>query len=261
MADADRWTQHSLMSDPAGHTRRVAVLPSDISALNGVIQGLLIHSDWLTAYALDAADYRTVSRDTLPVADRLDGILATDAKDLRAPRAPGERAVGTCRDFALLLCSFLRSKGVPTRVRCGFADYFGSAWEDHWVCDGHSRTWRLSDAQLDDVIATKCDVAFDPTDVPRRAFMTAGEAWLACRAGERDPDHFGHGNVTGGWFIKINVIRDHYVLNGHETSAWDGWRVAPSANRVVSEHEIAWLNDLAARPEQAFVDVVPDWLR
>jgi hypothetical protein len=251
------------MSDPAGHTGLVAELPPDIGALNGIIQGLLVHSDWLTAYGLDGADYRTVSRNTLPVADRLDAILAIDPSDLQTPRPPGRRAVGTCRDFALMLSSFLRSHSIPSRVRCGFAAYFGTAWEDHWVCeywDRQSRKWLLSDAQMDDVIAARCQFRFDPVDVPRHAFMTAGEAWSACRDGRLDPNSFGHGEVTGAWFVKINVLRDHYVLNGHETSAWDGWRAASLSNRVIGEHEVALLDDLAAFPEQRLVEVTPDWL-
>jgi len=264
MKNAERWTKHSPMSDPAGHAGLVAELPSDIGALNSIIQGLLVHSDWLTVYGLTDADYRTVSRNTLPVASRLDAIFASDPQNLRTPRLPGNRAVGTCRDFALMLCCFLRSKAVPARVRCGFADYFGKAREDHWVCeywDGQARKWLLSDAQMDDLIAGKCQIVFDPVDVPRRAFMTAGEAWLACRNGKLDPSRFGHGNITGVWFIKINVIRDHYVLNGRETSEWDGWRAAPLPAHVLGEHEIALLDDLAARPEQQLVEIAPDWLR
>jgi hypothetical protein len=260
MPNLRRWTDHTPMSDPAAHTSIVAELPSGIGALNSIIQGLLVHSDWLTVYGLDNADYRTVSRNTLPVADRLDTILGNDSQDLRTPRPPGKRAVGTCRDFALMLCSFLRSKSVPSRVRCGFADYFGTPWEDHWVCeywDEHARKWLLSDAQLDSLIAAKCQAEFDPVDVPRSAFMTAGEAWLACRDRKLNPDHFGHGTVTGIWLIKINVIRDHYVLHGHETSAWDGWRAVPLSNRVINEQEVALLDDLAARPEQQFVEVAP----
>jgi hypothetical protein len=261
MKNLDRWTQQSSMSDPAGHAGLIAELPAGVGALSRVIWGLLVHSDWLPAYGLDESDFRTVSRNTLSVADRLDAILAGDPQNLRTPRSPGRRAVGTCRDYALMLCSFLRSQSVPARVRCGFADYFGATREDHWVCeywDEKGGRWLLSDAQLDEVIAPECRIAFDPIDVPRRAFMTAGEAWMACRAGKLDPDHFGHGSVRGAWFIKINVIRDHYVLNGHETSVWDGWRAC--SNRVVGKQEVVLLDVLAARPEQQLVEVVPDWV-
>ena len=262
MENLERWTTHSPMSDPAGHAGLIVGLPSDIGALNRIIQSLLVHTDWLTAYGLDNADFQASSRDTLPVADRLGAILANDPRDLQTPRPPAGRAIGTCRDFALMLCSFLRGKGVPARVRCGFASYFRTSWEDHWICeywDRETHRWLLSDAQIDGLIAAKCRIEFDPADVPRHAFMTAGDAWLACRDGRLDPDHFGHGDITGAWFIKINVIRDHYVLSCHETSAWDGWRAASSANRVVHEHELALLDNLAARPNQQFVEVAPDW--
>jgi hypothetical protein len=72
MLNLERWTDHSLMSDPVGYAAAIADLPSDIGILNGIVQGVLVHSDWLTAYGLDDACYRTVSRATLPVAERLD---------------------------------------------------------------------------------------------------------------------------------------------------------------------------------------------
>jgi transglutaminase-like putative cysteine protease len=198
----------------------------------------------------------------LPVADRLDEILGTDAQPLQIRRPPDKRAVGTCRDFALLLCCFLRSKGVPARLRCGFAAYFGGGWEDHWVCeywDKQAQTWRMSDPQIDAMLKNKCRIGFDPTDVPHQWFLTAGQAWLDYRGARSDPNRFGHGEVTGSWFIKVDVLRDHYVLNGPETST-SGWRAAPPSKRMVGEHEVALLDDLAARPEQQVVEVVPDWL-
>ena len=251
------------MSDLAGHAAVIADLPSDIGALNGVVQGVLVHSDWVAEYGLDGTQLDAVSRMTLPVADRLDDIFQRDGRGLQTGRPPDRRAIGTCRDFALLLCSFLRGKGVPSRVRCGFAAYFGSGWDDHWVCeywDRKTQAWRLSDSQIDGVLKARLRIGFDPGDVPRQSFVTAGQAWLDCRAGRSNPDRFGHGEVTGPWFVKVNVFRDHHVLNGRVTSAWDGWRDAPPSKRVIGAHEHALLDDLATRPEQALVDVVPDWL-
>lgn len=74
------------------------------------------------------------------------------------------------------------------------------------------------------------------------------------------PTAFGHGGATGLWFVKVNVLRDHLVLNGHETSPWDRWREAPEAQRLVREEELALLDDLAARPAQPLIDIAPDWL-
>jgi hypothetical protein len=101
-------------------------------------------------------------------------------------------------------------------------------------------------------------IAFDPTDVPRDSFLTAGQTWTACRAGQCDPDQFGHGETKGLWFVKVNVVRDHYAINNRETSGWDRWRDVPKARRMVSEGDCAVLDVIAARPEQPIVDVAPD---
>lgn len=258
-----KWIGHSPMSDPAEHVAVIGDLPSDIGALNSIIQGVLVHSDWLADYGLDDGLLHAASRTTLPVADRLSDIFERDAQNLRVARPPGRRAIGTCRDFALLLCSFLRSKGVPARLRCGFAAYFGDDWEDHWVCEywgPKARLRRLSDPQIDGLLKARYRIEFDPKDVPRRAFVTAGQAWLGCRQDGADPDRFGHGTVAGRWFMKVNLIRDHYALNGRETSAWDGWRTALAARRVVEDRDMALLDDLAARPEQPLVEIAPDGL-
>jgi hypothetical protein len=250
------------MSDTARHRTAMAELPSGIGALNGVVQGFIIHTDWLSAYGVDEKQFERVSRDTLPVAERLTLALEYDPRALIVRRSPARRTVGTCRDFALTLCGFLRSKGVSARVRCGFANYFGDGWEDHWVCeywDRQTQCWRLSDPQLDEVLRDKCRIAFDPADVPRHSFMTGGQAWMACRSRDCDPDSFGHGEVKGLWFAKVNVMRDHYAVNSRETSAWDAWRTAPASKRAVSDRDCAWLDSIAVRPEQPITDVGPDW--
>lgn len=262
MENIERWISQSAMSDVGRHTAALAELPSSVSALNGVVQGVIIHTDLLSAYGVDESRFDRISRETLPVAERLALILDNDARALTVRRAPARRTVGTCRDFALMLCAFLRSKRTPARVRCGFANYLGDGWEDHWVCeywDEANQRWHLSDAQLDDVLKEKCRITFDPADTPRQSFMTAGQAWTACRAGEYDSDRFGHGETKGLWFVKVNVARDHYAVNDRETSAWDAWRAATKSRRVVFDQDHAWLDSISVCPEQPLAGISPDW--
>lgn len=262
-AHPGRWADHSRMSDPAEHAPLVADLPSGVGALIDIIQGLLIHVDWLDAYPVETKRLRAMPRETLPIADRLSQILENRALPLRAQRPPRDRSVATCRDISLMLCSFLRSQGVPARLRCGFASYLRENWEDHWVCeywDGPEATWRLGDAQLDGVLREKLEIRFDPADVPRQAFLTAGEAWSKCRTGRADPDRFGHGAVAGLWFLKVNVLRDSCALNDRETSPWDSWRDALPARRRVAPDEMLFLDRVAADPAGEFADAGPDWL-
>ena len=252
------------MSDPGNGPVHFDGLPAEVAALCRVVQGVLIHSDWIAAYGVSEAAFRTVSRETLPLTARLKQIGEADSRALAFERATDKRAVGTCRDYALMLCGMLRQQGVAARVRCGFAAYFRKDWEDHWICEyWRDGRWHRADAQLDKVIAPRLGIAFDLPDLPADMFITAGEAWRRCRAGEADPATFGHGEtVSGLWFVRVNVARDHHSLNGRETSDWDTWRQATAAHRVPSEAECLQADGVAAHPE-APIDaaLTPPWLR
>lgn len=257
MSDHQKWL--APLTASGRHADALAELPDGIAAMTAAIQGLLVHADWAEAYGLEA----TSSRHTLSVADRLDDIVRRNPATLGIARPPAQRSTGSCRDFALLLCAALRQNGVPARIRCGFAAYFDPPWEDHWLCQywhAASRSWRLADAQIDAMLRDRQAIAFDATDVPHTQFRMAGEAWLACRGGEDNALRFGHGAVTGLWFIGINVVRDHLVLNGRITSGWDRWREAPEPLQRVSEQDFARLDRLAREPEQGLIDGPPQWL-
>jgi len=264
MEELQRWCRHSQMSKPGSGPLGFDGLPADVAALCRIVQGVLIHSDWIAAYGVSEAEFRTVSRETLPLAARLKQIGDAGAGVLTAERATDKRAVGTCRDYALMLCGMLRQQGMAARVRCGFAAYFKKPWEDHWICEyWRDGCWRRADAQLDTVIAPRLGIAFDLADLPADMFITAGEAWRRCRSGEADPATFGHGEAASGlWFVRVNVIRDHHSLNDRETSDWDTWRQATAAHRVLSEAECVQADEIAARPEAPIeTALTPPWLR
>ena len=258
------WLRHTPMTEPGPLALAFEKLPSDVASLNRSAQGLLVHSEWLSAYGIDANTFCSVDRVTLAVSERLGELLKLDKRRLQVARAPANRSAGTCRDFALTLCSFLRATGTPARLRCGFAAYLAEGWEDHWVCEYWDRQrgdWRHSDSQLDEITRAQCGVGFDPSNVPRDLFLTGGEAWLRCRAGEQNSDRFGHGDVKGLWFIQVNVVRDAYAVNGRETSVWDEWREAPPELRRVLPEELPRVDRLARRPENPPGNLTPAWLR
>ena len=117
MDELQRWRRHSQMSEPGNGPLNFDGLPADVAALCRIVQGMLIHSDWIAAYGVSEAEFRTVSRETLPLAARRTQIGEASTGALTAERAPDKRAVGTCRDYALMLCGMLRQQGVPARVR------------------------------------------------------------------------------------------------------------------------------------------------
>jgi hypothetical protein len=226
---------HGSLTDPGKFAPEIAALPADLGALCAVIQGIVIHADWATAYGV-AAD---LSRQTLPVAQRLEMAALAGGRDL----PPDRRTPGTCRDFALMTCSALRERGVAARVRCGFASYFeANPFEDHWVCEywrpDESR-WALADAQLDALQRERLRIAFDPTDLPSGTFLNAGEAWTMWRAGDAEGTAFGHGPATGAWFLRVNLMRDLFALRKQETSDWDAWRSIADDDRLLDDYALA----------------------
>jgi len=238
---SDYYRSHGAFTEPGRFASALAA-PADLPGLCIFIQGVVIHSDWASAYGVTA----DLSRETLPVARRMAMVEAAGGRDL----PPARRTPGTCRDFALMTCSALRERGVAARVRCGFATYFtANPFEDHWVCE-HWREdenrWVLTDAQLDAVQREHLRVAFDPTDLPAKKFLNAGEAWTAWRAGEIEATAFGHGEVTGAWFLRVNLMRDLFALRKQETSDWDSWRSIPEDRKAFDEKTLAEGDRIAA---------------
>ena len=156
--DPGCWLGQTQMTDPRGELSMLEGLPDGIADLCRIVQGVLIHLEWIGAYGLSAHDLALPSRETLSLADRLRRLADADPLPLRIPRGASARSPGTCRDFALMLCGLLRHQGIPARVRCGFAAYFREEyWEDHWICEvwfEAERRWRRADAQLDGVLGS-----------------------------------------------------------------------------------------------------------
>jgi transglutaminase superfamily protein len=239
MTPAERafYTTQSRMSDARERTPLLEALPRDPRHLVAAVSGLILHRLFVQPLAVtpppesvDDVECRTVSR-------MLDRILARDPSPLDAARPLDRRFIGICRDYALLACSALRHHGIPARLRVGFAAYFTPGFhEDHWVCEYHAGDrWRLLDAELGDRVRAHFGIGFDPTDVPRDAFLVAGEAWGRARRGTVDPDTFGVSaiGIAGVRFLASSVVRDLAALNKREMLAWDVWglsrRLAPGA--------------------------------
>lgn len=247
-------------SDPKAWAASLDALPADLAGLCGVIQGVLIHDHFgAHLYGSPPEDFARRPRDTLPVSDRLESLLAASAALLSSMRAPFEREVGTCRDFALLLCAILRQRGVPARVRCGFAGYFAAGspeyhWEDHWLCEywkAEEERWVLVDAQLDEAHRRHLSIPFDVCDVPREQFIPPWQAWHRCRTGSADPDLFGHGEDRGEWLLQVNLVRDLLSLLKREVSPWDTWREAAAEDRTLGAAALSYCDKIAAVAKSA----------
>ena len=247
-AEAAYYASQSPFSDPGRMAEPLyAGLPRDVGELARVVRNVLVHRVEGEQWGVPIDEQRMHHDAETRYMDGILGLLAERgtagrsggplAAAGRHPRPYGERFVGVCRDFTLLHVSMLRHLGVPARLRVGFADYFGDGSDgdngsdgfrfDHVVTEywDEQRGWLLADPQIADPAHYAMD--FDPVDVPRERFWSAGRAWRAVRAGEADPARFGlppvGGELTGEWFVAGDVRLDLAALNKTETLLWDVW--------------------------------------
>lgn len=238
---------HNRLTQPGRHAQAIDQLPADVPALLSIVRGLLLHCDFLQLYGVTAPPG---ARGTLSIEARLDQILAGSADPpdpLSTPRPYDRRAIGTCRDYALMMCSFLRHKQVPARVRCGFATYFAPGrYEDHWICEYWQDGWHRADPQLDNEQQAYLGITFDTAKLPVGTFMSANEAWYVHHQGGIDAQLFGHGEARGEWYMWVNLARDCLALHGTETSDWDTWRIAAADPPILGPDDLNECSRIAA---------------
>jgi hypothetical protein len=231
------------------HEAALRELPASVPELMEAVQGLLIHRDLTWMYDVPQTEAHVVTSNLRSVERILDHLLA-DGRPITQARPPAERVGGTCRDFTVLTVAALRAHGVPARARCGFGAYFpGDTMEDHWVAEyRRDGRWALADAQIDGRHRAEWGIDFDTADVPRDAFVVAGQAWQRCRAGEDDPNRYGLSAISefGDWWIAANLVRDVAALAELELLPWDVWGVMPEPEDEITPELVELFDELAA---------------
>jgi hypothetical protein len=233
-------------------------IPETVPGIARAVRGLLAHLDELDPATLTNGILGRGEQAIRSVEARLAAVLRKDGRPLAIARPLERRGLGCCRDFAVLLCAFLRARGIPARVRVGFADYLGApGFADHAVCeyrDAEEGRWVLVDAQRIDPAQGPARDGVDPLDVPRTRFLVAGEAWRLCRTGAVPPYVFFVNRRLRGWgVVRPYVVLDFACLNGVEPLLWDRWGLARHRERLPgTAAEMALLDraaELGASPE------------
>jgi hypothetical protein len=235
-------------------------IPEDLAAMRTVVQGLLVHRDWVKAYGLSDSDVRLDEQNIRSIEAVVTRARELSPEPLDVARPPAARVQGICRHFALLHVAFLRAHGVPARMRCGFAGYFDASdkWYDHWITERwDGARWVRDDPQIDGVQRKMAGIDFDVNDQPAGKFLSANEAWALTRAGELDPQNFGIFNMWGAGFIAGNVVSDFACINRMEMLPWDFWSPltegGPSRDISASAPVIDELAALAASDDFAAI--------
>ena len=241
----------SKITDPKEYNYLFENLPNSIPELCNNVHGLISHRDSSSMYDLELTEQRKQEGETRYVDLILKRIIELDNYPLTKTRLPGKRFAGTCRDFAILLCTILRNEGIPARLRCGYAAYFKKGrYEDHWVCEYWKKKesrWVLVDAEVDDIYRKVFGLTLNVYDLPRDQFLVAGQAWKGCMTKKFDPDLFGVSSIgiRGIGFVRGNVVRDLAALNKVEMLPWDDWSISDKKFDELTKEEVDLIDKVA----------------
>jgi len=231
---------HSPNTDPGKHASCYDALPKDLPGTCRAVQNLLLHLFWIgeetygvtTDRLKDAGRQLCVEFSYSTAEERLANVLSLSDAPLDEPRSVMQRSVGCCRDYALMLTSILRHRGIPARVRTGVALYFASAEgrlvEDHYISehwDAARSRWRMTDPQIDDVQRPAIENEVDPIDLPDGVFFTGWQLVAALRDG-RVPETVGFPPRNAGLTYGRNkLFADFASLTGYELPVHAWWGI------------------------------------
>ena len=260
------YSNQSIITEPKSFEVQYSDLPADISSLVKCVQNLVIHGEHGNLYGITFSKKQTDEELLRTVYQMLEKIEQICIAPFTAKREPNLRLVGMCRDYSLLLVSFLRYNGFKARVRVGFANYFQSdiLYEDHWIVeyfDSQENKWLRVDAQLDEIQKQNFNIQFNPLNIkPNNGFISGAETWTACRLGKYHHDDFGYNKNWKGWqSIKGNLLHDFNCVIGLELLPWDLWtELSNKKYHQLTKNEKELLDEMAEilfTPNFEIVDV------
>ena len=252
--DRQHYTQQSVITDPYNYGFLFDDLPKDIPCLVKICQELIVHPYRARNYSVDLSSVRRQEMHLRSIPKMLERLVELDSSPLSTPRKPEMRLIGLCRHFAVLLVSILRHQGIPARLRIGFAGYFGRKkprYWDHRITEYWSQKsgrWVLVDPMIDEVQRRTLRLQIDTLDIGKHSpFLTAGEVWLRCRAGQADSVEFGDSPSDCGMPpIRYALLHDFDALNRVELVGFDTWHeLIDKPELDLSQDELTFLDEVA----------------
>lgn len=185
-----------------------------------------------------------------------------DKRGLILDRLAEHKLVLTCRYTTILVASLLKIKGIPARVRSGFAPYFvvvglpGGKSDDHWINEywkGDESRWVAID--VDGSLEQYAGINF--YDIPKGTFDYAPDAWLHVRRGEVKGEHFYNaGGYSGLVAICWQLFYDFHCLMNNEVVYYHHPEMALLNNFDKNSEgqlkEIDHLAELMVNPDENF---------
>ena len=271
----NHFRQYGQFTYPGLYERYLKSLPDDICELGLLVRKQLIHRTTLDAGNTGTnADQKYGDMTKMPwwrqaeddyfntAVSIIAELFRRDSQGFSLKRKAENKLVLTCRHTSILVASIIKAKGIPCRVRSGYAPYFGEKTSnDHWIneyCDEKQNRWIIID-----VDGSLWDTGFDVYDMPKDAFDYPAVAWLNVREGKVDGDHFCNAKpATGlkvvGWalFYDFHCLMNNEIIYIHNPKyLFNKWDNLDESNRK----ELDNLAKLMLKPDDNFDKLVDIW--
>lgn len=204
-------------------------LPDDLNELTKLINNQYIHRKVLYKAYLENNKLKEeypwykyrLHDDILLTAPAITAeLFRLESQGFTMERENKHKVIITCRYASVLLSSILKAKGYAARVRSGFSTLiFENENIDHWVVEyfnEEKRKWIMIDA---DILDSNIIKNYNNTNVSKKEFYTAAQAWLDVRSGKADCDIFVHGSHLKGLnMLARTLFFDFHALMNDEIS-------------------------------------------
>lgn len=232
----EHYKKYGLFTYPSLYEDYLKSLTDDVKKLGELLRKNFLHRTTLASGNVETnADlkygdmtkvpwWRQAEDDNLPTtAAMLAEFFRRDQRGLTMDRKVEDKLVLTCRHVATFMASVLKTKGIPARVRSGFAAYFEGfgnfAW-DHWII----QYWKKSENRwvTVDVDGSWHRTGFDMYDIPEGKFDYSADAWINVRQGKIKGNYFrnaggSHGLVCIAWelFYDFHCLMNSEIIYPH----------------------------------------------
>jgi hypothetical protein len=244
----DYYRTQSSITDPGTESHLYDNLPTKVEDMVKILQGLIIHIGNLEDYRIKTSKEQDKGYEILRCEDLLKRIGQLDGRPFAVKRDIKHRLVVICREYSMLMCSMLRHKKIPARVRAGYATYLAKGkYVQHFICEyWNSEKKRWIQIEPDYVQKNKFSIGFDPLDMPKGKFITAGEGWKLCHSGKTDLQLFGLGDEGMGWnMLQPNLFTDLMALNKLEMHPWDKSPLGEKGYDKLTDEELSLVGRIA----------------
>ena len=273
----DHYLAYGMFTYPGPYLDHFKSLPDDIREIGHLLRWSFVHRttlDWgntKTNFDLKFGDmtripwYRQAEDDNLVTAVAIIAeLFRRDSKGLTLERKVEDKVVLTCRHIAILMASILKTKGIPARVRSGFAEYWpwAKVSSDHWI----NQYWNKKENRwvTIDVDGSFHNTGFDMYDIPDGKLEYSADAWLNVRQGKINEKHFWNADGNSGLIVVAwELFYDFHCLMNNEVIYFHHPKIAMLGElEKLSEEELKQIDHLATlmqKPDENFDKLVDIW--